>query len=223
MRNSWLLALALITVTEAAAVSINIGTALNAGSWTIDSDGFTFPAFQNGNAITVTSTGNRLGTTPLNLSTWDGVWKATLTFALPSNATNVALNTTGIAPDDKLILALNGADFADHLVFDGSGPGTFFRNGASEGVIYTSSQAVSLTSGFILGGLNTLVAYINNTDSAAPNAPPSNFQFDAAATALTLVGTVTFDVPASGAPEPGVLLLTAAGLGALVLRRRKRA
>ena len=219
MHKSWLVALALMTVAEAGAVSINIGTALNASSWTIDSDGFTFTAFQDGSAITVTSTGNRLGSTPLNLSTWDGVWKATLTFILPAGATNVALNTTAILPDDKLILALNGADFADHMVFDTTGPGTFFRNGASESVTYTNSQTVSLTSGFILGGVNTLVAYINNTDTADPNAPPSNFQFDAAATALTLGGAVTFDVPTSGAPEPGVLLLTAAGLAAMLFRR----
>src|ERR1041385_9318232 len=121
MHKSWLVALALMTVAEAGAVSINIGTALNASSWTIDSDGFTFTAFQDGSAITVTSTGNRLGSTPLNLSTWDGVWKATLTFILPAGATNVALNTTAILPDDKLILALNGADFADHMVFDTTG------------------------------------------------------------------------------------------------------
>src|ERR1051325_857661 len=105
------------------------------------------------------------------------------------------------------------------MVFDTTGPGTFFRNGASESVTYTNSQTVSLTSGFILGGVNTLVAYINNTDTADPNAPPSNFQFDAAATALTLGGAVTFDVPTSGAPEPGVLLLTAAGLAAMLFRR----
>src|ERR1041385_5100375 len=63
MHKSWLVALALMTVAEAGAVSINIGTALNASSWTIDSDGFTFTAFQDGSAITVTSTGNRLGST----------------------------------------------------------------------------------------------------------------------------------------------------------------
>jgi hypothetical protein len=221
MRTFLGLALTVGMASASGAMAINVGTAGNAANWTIDSDTLTFGAFQTSNAISVTSNGTPTGTSPLNLATWDGIWKATLTFTLPANATNVALNTTAIFPDDKVILALNGVDFAVHIIQDQAAAGTFVRNGITENVTFTASANVTVTNGFILGGTNTLVAFLNNTDTVNPMAP-SNFTFAQAGTGLTLDALVTFDVPAgASAPEPASALLIAAGLGGLMVRLRR--
>lgn len=207
-------------VSAAQANVIDIGTA-NAANWTVTADGSTFAAFQLGQAVTVTSTGNALGTSPIDLAKFDGVWLATLTFALPSDAINVALNTTTLLADDKLVVSLNGVDIGNALVTGITGAGTFFRNGASEPIVYSANQALSVSSGFVLGGTNTLIVFVNNTDTTDPNAPPSNFAFSTADTAFDLAGAVTYrEAVQTGVPEPQSIRWF--GLGGVILASARR-
>lgn len=213
-----ILVLGLSIAAAAIAGTISIDTSGNAADWAITAQSMTFAAFQNGSEITITSNGLGTGTTPLNLATWNGVWIADLTFFLPTNAVNIALNTSSMAVDDKALLTLNGVDFANALVFGGTGAGIFTRDGTNyENVVFANTQAVSVTNGFILGGLNTLRVYVNNTDTTDPNALATTFTFPTAHTGLDLSGSVTFDVAAQGVPEPASAVLVAASLGLIFL------
>jgi hypothetical protein len=207
-------------VSVAQADTVDIGTA-NAANWTVTADGSTFAAFELGGAVTMTSTGNSLGASPIDLTKFDGVWLAKLTFTFPADAINIALNTTSLLADDKLVVSLNGTDIGNALVGGGTGAGTFFRNGASESVVYSGNQALSVSSGFVLGGTNNLIVYVNNTDTTDPNAAPSNFAFPTADTAFELAGAVTYSESAQSAvPEPQSALWF--GLGGAILAGVRR-
>ncbi len=205
----------------AQADTVDIGTA-NAANWTVTADGSTFTAFQLGGNVTMTSTGNALGTSPVDLTKFDGVWLATLSFTLPADAINVELNTTTLLADDKLVVSLNGTDIGNSLVAGGTGAGNFFRNGASEAITYSGNQALSVTSGFVLGGTNHLIVYVNNTDTTDPNAAPSNFAFPTADTSFDLTGAVTYDEAVqAGVPEPQYIGLWL-GFGGAILAGARR-
>jgi len=194
-------------VVIAQANTIDIGTS-NAANWTVTADGSTFAGFQLGGAVTMTSTGNSLGSSPIDLTKFDGVWLAALTFTLPADAINVALNTSALLADDKLVVSLNGVDIGNALVGGNSGAGTFFRNGSSEPIVYSANEELSILSGFVLGGTNTLIVYVNNTDTIDPNAAPRNFEFASADTAFELAGAVTYNQAVqTGVPEPQFVLL----------------
>ena len=92
-------------------ITTYVGTQNDASSWLITGAGATAaPAFQDGNAISITSTGNQSGTfvTGGSLANFNGFWMASNQFSLPANATSTSLTFSGLNFDDRGVLELNG-------------------------------------------------------------------------------------------------------------------
>jgi hypothetical protein len=217
-----------------------------ANAWTVSAGGATrvTPYFINGllavapgqyqqrNLISVTSTADGTGAFVPggSLTSFGGYWVADFTFFLPANASAVSLNYANFGADDRAVLSLNGAIFDATGVFGFGQPGAvpsmvFTDGGALEPYSFqTPSGSVSgaVTTGFNIGGLNTIEAIVNNTDQGVfgPNVGiAAGSSGDGAALALT--GTVSFTV----VPEPSSVVLGALGAGILALlhiRRRQR-
>ena len=153
---------------------------------------------------------------------FDGFWVADLTFTIPAGATGVALNFSNLQVDDRAVVYLNGAPFAS-LAQGGGGLGEMmFVDGVSD-VPYTFAQNLTgtLTSGFNIGGTNTIEAIVNNTGCGRCN-PPDGLS-SGNPTDFAMVGTLSYSQGDTSTPEPGSMGLIAAGLAlvaGLASRRR---
>jgi len=176
-----------------------------------------------GSGISVTSNTFQTGTfvSGSSAANFDGFWTASLSFFLPANATNVVLNFSNLQADDRSVLDLNGTEIGSAGIF---GPGIgqmVFTDGGplvdnvSFGGIPSSGSA---NSGFSLGASNTLLAIVNDTGTGIGGPINDSHSFE---TIFALDGTVTYDLPTSGVPEPSSGLLTLIAGSLLLLLRRK--
>ncbi|MGO8698536.1 MAG: hypothetical protein ACLQVY_12545 [Limisphaerales bacterium] len=184
-------------------------------------------------ALSVTSTGSSTGTflPGGSLANFDGFWLADFTFYLPPNATDVSLNFANFYVDDRAVLTLNDSIFAAVGTMGGSSGPMVFTDGGPL-VPYSSFNSSvdgfvsgTVTSGFNIGGENTIEAIINNTDQGV-NGPDINISaLDG--TSFALSGAVSYSTAA--VPEPttifsGALMLLPFGSRAVrILRKRQSA
>jgi hypothetical protein len=157
------------------------------------------------------------------LASFDGFWEATEPFFLPLNAMGVSLSFAGFASDDRAVLELNGIVIGDSGNGDpGSGDMTFIDGGALQPFNFTNQASGTITTGFNLGGTNSLVVIVNNTGVGILGAT-STFTGTADNTFFKLSsGTITYVVP-EPASAVVVWLGGAAMLLASVLMRKTRA
>lgn len=218
----------------ASATTIDIGTD-GTGAWTVSvpSQGIVNATPHTGYMTSPTTSitpfsGAGGCTSSACTSTFDGYWTAKLTFTLPSNATSVTLNFSDLEADDRAVLELNGSIIGDAYAGSASGPAAGFMTltdgGANNAYDFggSSSESGVVTTGFDLGGTNTLLLIVNNTEGGQ-GLDPHGF------TVAGLSGDVTYDVsspvgPVSSVPEPTLLFPTALvlfGMAApMALRRR---
>jgi hypothetical protein len=168
--------LALISVSllpfDTVADSIDISTTITT-NWTVTGGGATnVVPYAHGNELSVTSTAFSNGTflPGGSLANFDGFWTAKLTFVLPYGATNVSLVYSNLTFDDRGVLSLNGNAVGATGTGTSSGvnPGlmVFTDGGAEQNYNFSGPVATvsgTATSGFVIGGTNTLQAVINNT------------------------------------------------------------
>lgn len=155
-------------------------------------------------------------------STFDGFWTATLTFTLPSDATDIDLDFSGLDADDRAVLELNGniigngysgtAAQAGNMTFTDKGVNEVYEFGGA------ASESGSVTSGFDLGGSNTLTLIVNNTQSGIGGGLTGD-----GFTAASVLGSITYETGAtSPVPEPASAFFVVAGIPlAAILRRRQ--
>ncbi len=215
-----------VLVSAAQAGMINVGTASNAANWLITGAGATnAPAFQVfGGDISLTSNAARTGTfiSGGSYANFDGLWVADETFFLPAGATGVSLNFSGLMADDRTVLELNGTMIGNAGISGSTGqpttgPGFMkFPPEPSSDVPFTFTGQTSgtVTSGFVLGGQNTLRLVVNNTGAGITGFTTKPC-FDDDFTAAGVSGTVTF-ADATATPEPSALALFGLGGAALV-------
>ena len=177
----------------------------------------------DGTNLKLDSVGNGSGTwvTGGSFGTFDGFWVADLTFTIPAGATGVTLSFSNLKVDDRAVVYLNGTSFAS-LGSTGGGVGEMmFSDGAPE-VSYTFLQNLSgtLTSGFNIGGTNTIEWIINNTGNGI-SGTTKNVNQGGDYTSFAMDGTLSYSPGDTSTPEPGSMGLIAAGL-ALVAGRAVR-
>src|SRR5579884_1759716 len=160
-------------------------------------------------------------TSPTCTATFDGFWTANFTFSLPAGATGVSLNFSNLTADDRGVLELNGAIIGNTYI-GGTTPATgdmVFTDGGTNGA-YSFGGAASetglVTTGFNIGGSNTLTMIVNNTESGPGGSlNPRGF------TVAGVTGSVDYIATVAGVPEPGsALLIVSALAGTALLRRR---
>jgi len=210
---------------KAVAGVITISTSNNAANWLITGAGANVaPAFQLNDSISLTSNGLNSGTFAPggSLAQFNGFWFADLTFSLPADAKNVVLNLNSGGFDDRAVVQLNGTDIGNGgIAGPGSGLMTFSSGSPEVTYPFTGFGSGIVTSGFNVGGLNTLRLIVNNTSSGIFGTTKT-FQGTGDFTVANFSGTVTFDQPAVTTPEPNNILgLGMLGLGALVKRQLK--
>ncbi|HTY88167.1 MAG TPA: hypothetical protein VMB80_11930 [Candidatus Acidoferrum sp.] len=201
--------------------SVTAGGAQNAAPYVVPVNFYAPNGSYVGNVISITSTCNDSGAflPGGSLANFDGYWTAAFTFYLPANAANVQLNYADFFADDRAVLTLNGT------IFDSTGltPDLAQNNGAmvltdgGPAQPWVFSQpwgqvSGTLTSGFNLGGYNTLKAILNNTGDGIAATMNGHLAWNDG-TDLGLTGSITYTV----VPEPSLAALAFLGAG-LVLR-----
>jgi hypothetical protein len=208
-----------------AAVMLDLGTPGNAAIWRITAAGAVqAPSFQtnvnrNG-SISITNNSLVSGNfvQGASASNYNGFWIAQSDFVIPSGATSVQLQFSQLWANDRVVLSLNGVPIGNATFGGGTGVGLMKLDESGSDVPYTFSElnAGTITSGFNIGGINTLRMTINNTGI--------NFQSPTVAAAFANDGTVanlqTATLSYMPVPEPSSFLLLV-GLGLVgVLHRR---
>jgi hypothetical protein len=210
-----MLALALLFGQEARAeFMMNVGTNGEASNWLVTGAGASqAPAFQVGSGISLTSTGNSTGTfvTGGSLGQFNGFWYATSTFTLPANATSVSLAFSNLSADDRGVLELNGTIIGNTLL-SGS-PGSQGELSLPPGppdhpFTFTNVTSGTITSGFVIGGTNTLTLVVNNTDG---HASTQTFHDPGDGCTGAFNGTLSY------VPEPSSIVLVSLAGAAFVL------
>lgn len=179
------------------------------------------------NQLSVTSTGDGTGSFLAggNLANFDGFWLAFYTFSLPANATSISLNYGNFYADDRAVLTLNGN------IFDATGIPYFGQLNSVGSMVFTDGGPLqsyssfsspdgfvsgTVTTGFNVGGVNTIEAIINNTHSGVYgpdiNVSPGDAAF------LGLSGTISYEV----VPEPASALLVVLGSALFAFPRMRR-
>jgi hypothetical protein len=157
-----------------------------------------------------------------NIANFDGFWTATYSFYLPANATDVVFNYGTFFADDRTVIELNGNilnatgvpwyGLPGSMVFSQGGPLQAYApfNGPN------GSVSGSATSGFIVGGFNSIEAVVNNTYAGIYGPLVTLTGTDR--TAFGLAGTISYSI----VPEPSTLsLFGLAAAGLLICRRRR--
>ncbi len=223
------LAIALISVAmfavPAAADNLYVGTNGNAANWLITGAGASgAPAFQLSNAIGLTSNGVRTGSfvSGASLSDFKGFWMAQLTFFVPADALNLSLSFSGLSADDRTVLQLNGSNIGNETIYNLTGDSLMMFSTilGDQPFYFTDTTSGTITSGFVLGGMNTLTLFVNNTGYWYLGMPTRTFVDDWDGTAVALDANLHYDQ--RSVPEPATLLLVGAGLGAIRARARRR-
>ena len=192
-------------------------------NWTVTAGGATnVTPYQDrgGMAITVTSTGNNSGSflPGGSLSSFGGFWLANCSFSLPLNATTISLTYTNLGVDDRVVLMLNGRPIGATGISATSpnqtyqGQMVFEDGGALQACSFTgpnASVSATVTTGFNLGGVNTIQAIINNTYSGIFGGT-TTFVSGGDYTSFGVLGTVSYSVPAITLTPP---TLPAAAVG----------
>jgi hypothetical protein len=204
-----------VRATSGGTVDVSTGAGTN---WTVSGGGAVNATPDlTGSSLTLTSNGLASGTpvTGFNNAAFDGFWVADNSFTIPAGATNPSLSFSNLFADDRAVLFLNGTQIAN---FGGDGPGTglmVLTDGSpNSSFTFINNTSGTSSTGFNIGGTNTLEAIVNNTTgginaNAAPLAGTNGTDFG-------LVGTVSFSpaaVPATAIPVPPALWM---GLGTLV-------
>ena len=219
-------ALALVTLAPAAfADTIDLSTFT--GNWTLTGAGATnavADVLGNG-GISFTSNARRTGTfvNGASLAAFDGFWTASISFFLPADV-NVFGSFSNLIADDRVVLYFNGNVIGDGglgIPASGStlGKMELTDGGGDQPFTFDSTDSSgSGSNGFILGGVNTLVAVINNTGSGVAGSTKT-FGGDGDAAGFRVQASVRF----TPVPEPaGLSVLLGAGLVALVGRHARQ-
>ena len=147
------------------AAVINLGTPANAAAWSVTGAGAAgSPAFQvsaNGaGEISLTSNAASTGTfvSGGTLASFNGFWYADQTFSVPAGSTGVSLSFDTLFANDRAVLELNGVIIGDvdHLGATGAGKFSFLPGPPDVAYTITGTTSDVVTSGFVIGGLNTL-------------------------------------------------------------------
>ncbi|TWU59392.1 hypothetical protein Poly51_21800 [Rubripirellula tenax] len=205
---------------------LNLGTGGNASSWTSTGAGaVNAPTFQvnlnSANDISLISNGQATGTftTGGSLAAFDGFYSAENTFAIPAGATDVRLDFDDLFGNDRVVLQLNGVDIGNSTFFGTTGTGLMQFQYNTPDISYTFDETVagSVTSGFNIGGLNSLRLVVNNHGFVGIDVPTQTFSFPGDAVNARVAATVTF----SAVPEPSSIMALAMGAVGLGFCRRR--
>ena len=167
------------------------------------------------NFLSVTTTGDSTGNFLQggSLANFTGFWLAIYTFTLPSYATSVSLTYNNFFADDRAVLTLNGQVInATGIISIQGAPGSmvFADGGNPQPYSFNGSfSSGTVTSGFNIGGLNTIEVIVNNTGTGIYGSDRSISPGDT--TFLGLSGTISY----SPVPEPSTVAML--GVGILLL------
>jgi hypothetical protein len=183
--------------------------------------------------VSFTSTGQTGGTSACPSCTFNGFWVATLSFNLPSWATGVSLNYSNLMSDDRALLLLNPTGTitgSSTSIIGSTGMGTtngsmqFTASGTQTPYTFNSLSwfgSGTVNSGFNIGGTNTLMLLVNNTNGgAAGSTVPFGSSGDT--TVAGVSGTLTYSAPPSGVPEPSAIAYILIGLVPLAYKVARR-
>ncbi len=198
------------------------GGALNASPFvvtaqeTIGSGGNQYHDF-----LSVTSTGDNSGTFLQggSIANFTGFWIADYTFVLPQNATSVTFSYDSFFADDRAVLYLNGQIITATGIYADQGGGEMVFTDGGDPQSYSSfTSAISGTtsSGFNIGGENTIEAIVNNTGQGIFGPDKNISQGDNSL--LSLSGTISY----SPVPEPSSAAMFGIGISAFFGLRMKQ-
>jgi hypothetical protein len=158
---------------HAATIPFNTSTLIN--NWTVTAGGAVDATpYPFDVCLSISSTGTGIGTfvDGGSFSQFSGFWTARYLFFLPAEAVNVTLTFSDLRADDRAVLTLNGTRIgAAGIILQGGGnSGSMVLTDGGPLLSYTfdgASGSVSgnVTSGFKLGGMNTVQGIVNNTDT----------------------------------------------------------
>lgn len=203
------------------------GGAVNATPYIVTTNVFPgqgMPGFTT-TGISLTSTAETNGTfvSGGSFANFTGFWTADFRFFLPSDASAVSLVYSNLYADDRTVLMLNGTPIASAGIIAGhnnptGGPDgfmTFSQGGALVNWTFPGpdgSVSGTTTSGFVLGGFNTLEAVINNTHTGIYGATDTFGGGPNDQTILALSGAISF------VPEPSGFAVAMLGLACFRLK-----
>jgi hypothetical protein len=215
------IAAAVFTTSAFAATVIDLGTS-NAGNWSITGAGAVGATAMANSTIpgTISITDNSLldgiYISGGSQSNFNGVWFADFMFFLPDNAINMVLNFSRMFGDDRAVLQLNGSIIGNEAI-DGPGPGLMnFGAGDSPYSFWVGGKSGIATTGFNVGGLNTVRLLVVNTGTGRTGST-QGFAFLGDGTYAYLAGTVSYEE----SPEPGSLSFILLGLAPLAWHLRR--
>lgn len=140
---------------------------------------------------------------------------------LPTGFTNALINIASLTVDDAAVVSVNGVPIFGAGIF-GPGAGNFFFTAEGTSVPFTfaaNGSGGSFTAPFVVGSNNIEVFFNNN--GAGINA--GNGPLTGGPGGISLIGTVSFDVPNGAIPEPQSWVLLIAGFGLVGAAMRRRA
>ncbi len=200
--------------TPVQAFTVDLGTGTNLEGWQISNDGgasYLSPTARPGS--------DALWPDPFGVP---GVWQGMFEFFVPDDVENASLSIFDIGVDDRVVLTLNGIPIpgANDVIFgnigsgvhdfgDGRGPVPFEFTG-SENWLQANPDPLVTSANFIYGGVNQLIAYVNNTNTGDPTALPVD---EVEITAFFMKAEVNAE-PKRPVPEPGSLI-SLLGLGVM--------
>ena len=217
-----------LTTSVGTAATIDLSTPGNASDWLVSAAGAVdAPAFQSSvnRPGTITPIDNALITGNFvaggSIGDYNGYWHAENRFVIPTGASDVQLDFTGLWANDRVVLSLNGVAIGNATFGGNTGAGLmrFDENGVDQPFTFTETTSGLVTNGFNVGGTNVLRMTVNNTgvDLAAPTVA-SAFNGDA-----TVAHLATATVSFTAIPEPSAVFTLLLGTALLpIMRRQKR-
>lgn len=190
--------LMMTSATPATAFEYDFGTRTNRDAWQIS-----------------VNNGESFSPWPEQLGT-PGVWLGLFEFFLPEEAQDVNLSFFNIGANDRVVFSLNGNLIPEsaHVIFGGTGMGIHDFGDGNGAVPFNFANTnwqsanpspLTLTDGFVLGGINRLIAHMNNTGTGDPSAPATDRGLS---TAMYAEGKITYSVSSEDTkvPEPSMVL-----------------
>lgn len=208
---------------QSATITLDTATA----AWTVSGGGavhatpFRLDCIGSQDCLSVTSDSFATGTFVPggSLGNFDGFWTASLNFSLPTDASGITLSYSGLFADDRTVLELNGTVIGSGgLLGPGVGQMVVTDGGPNNNFTFAPSRSSgTVTSGFILGGNNTLLAIVNNTHTGISGTLRPLTGGDG--TYFGVSGTVIY---ATAVPEPASVALILLGAAVLAVRGGRR-